>query len=79
MVNERCLEREKLLLEWTQCSRRLGKLLDEHLATIKSRAPNSAGFEDQNSAGEGVRNRGVPQILRPCEHARLCLKEWLCF
>ncbi len=47
MVNERCLEREKLLLEWTQCSRRLGKLLDEHLATIKSRAPNSAGFEDQ--------------------------------
>jgi hypothetical protein len=47
ITNEQCQERERLLREWTQCGRRLTKLLDEQLATIKSRASNLEGFEDQ--------------------------------
>ncbi len=33
--------------EWTQCVRRLAKLLDEHLAAMKKGAADLAGFEDQ--------------------------------
>ena len=45
---ERCQEREGLLSQWTQCARRLTKLLlDEQLATIQGRAPSLAGFEEQ--------------------------------
>ncbi len=40
-------ERERLLREWTQCGRRLARLLDEQLATMKRRAPSLARFEDQ--------------------------------
>ncbi len=32
--------------EWTQCVRRLAKLLDEHLAAMKKGAADLAGFED---------------------------------
>jgi hypothetical protein len=45
--NQQCQERERLLREWTQCGRRLTKLLDEQLATIKSSVSNLDGFEDQ--------------------------------
>jgi hypothetical protein len=44
---EQCPERERLLREWTQSIRRLAKLLDEHLAAMKTRAADLAGFEDQ--------------------------------
>lgn len=46
-VKEQCPEREKLLREWTQASRRLLKLLDDQLATMKSHAPSFAKFEEQ--------------------------------
>jgi hypothetical protein len=45
-VKEQCPEREKLLREWTQASRRLVKLLDDQLATMKSHAPSFAKFEE---------------------------------
>jgi hypothetical protein len=44
---ERCPERERLLWQWTDCSNRVTKLLDEQLAAMKSSAPSFAGFEDQ--------------------------------
>ena len=46
-VIARCHERERLLLAWTDSSRRLTKLLDEQLTAIKSSAPSFAGLEDQ--------------------------------
>ena len=46
-TGERCPERERLLREWTQCGRRLSKLLDEQLAAVKGQTPSLAGFEDQ--------------------------------
>ncbi len=44
---KQCPERERLMREWTQCVRRLAKLLDEHLAAMKKGAADLAGFEDQ--------------------------------
>ncbi len=44
---ERCLERERLLREWTRCGRRLAKLLDEHLAAVKRRKTNFTEFQEQ--------------------------------
>src|SRR5260370_38161826 len=44
---EQCPERDRLLREWTQSSRRLAKLLDEHLAAMKRRAADIAGFNEQ--------------------------------
>jgi hypothetical protein len=46
-VKEQCPERERLLREWTQCGRRLAKLLDDQLAAMKSSAPSFASFEEQ--------------------------------
>jgi hypothetical protein len=46
-AGERCLERERLLRDWTECVRRLAKLLEEHPATMKSSESNLAGFEEQ--------------------------------
>jgi hypothetical protein len=45
--DEQCPEREKILREWSQCGRRLAKLLDEHLAATKKGTADRAGFEDQ--------------------------------
>jgi hypothetical protein len=45
---KQCPERERLMREWTQCVRRLAKLLDEHLAAMKRGAADLAGFEHQN-------------------------------
>jgi hypothetical protein len=42
-----CPARERLLSHWTDSSNRLTKILDEQLATMKSRAPSVPGFEDQ--------------------------------
>ncbi len=44
---ERCPERERLLWQWTDCSSRVTKLLDEQLAAMKSSALSVARFEDQ--------------------------------
>jgi hypothetical protein len=50
-VKEQCPERERLLREWTQCGRRLVKLLDDQLAAMtrgdEEYAPSFATFEGQ--------------------------------
>ena len=46
-VKEQCPERERLVREWTQCGRRLVKLLDDQLAAMKSHAPSFAKFEEK--------------------------------
>ena len=43
----KCPERELLLSEWSEASRRLTKLLDQQLAATKSDAHSFASFEDQ--------------------------------
>jgi hypothetical protein len=44
---ERCPERELLLSQWTDCSSRVKKLLDEQLAATKISAQSVASFEEQ--------------------------------
>ena len=44
---KQCPERERLLHEWTQCGRRLSKILDEQLAAIKGKVPSLTSFEEQ--------------------------------
>ena len=44
---EQCPVRERFLREWTQCGRRLAKLLDEHLAAVKRRETNFTEVEEQ--------------------------------
>jgi len=45
--NEKCLERERLLMEWTVCSRRVTQLLDEEHAAIKNMEPRSARIAER--------------------------------
>jgi rubrerythrin len=44
---EKCPERKLLLSQWTNCSSRVKKLLDEQRAATKISEQNSAGFEEQ--------------------------------
>ena len=44
---EQCQERERLLGDWTWCSHRLAKLLDEQLAAVKSSVRDKAILEEQ--------------------------------
>jgi hypothetical protein len=44
---EKCLERKLLLSQWTDCSSRVKKLLDEQRAATKISEQNVASFEEQ--------------------------------
>jgi hypothetical protein len=46
-MDERCPAHEQLLLQWTDCSNRVTKLLHEQLDAMKIGAPAFGGFENQ--------------------------------
>ncbi len=43
----RCLERERLLRQWTDYSTRVARLLSGQLTAMKGTASRSVGFDDQ--------------------------------
>ena len=44
---EKCLERKQLLSQWTDCSSRVKKLLDEQRAATKMSEQSFTSFEEQ--------------------------------
>jgi hypothetical protein len=46
-MSETCSERERLLLKWSESSRRVARLADEQLAAIKNADPSLAGFNEK--------------------------------
>ena len=83
---ERCPERELLLSQWTDCSSRVKKLLDEQLAAAKTSAQSFAGFEEQirlaRAAEIEARGRRIQKARTiPAAHAKtpssaLSVRSW---